>query len=123
MARKEVKDKKVKVFMIERKREDGYEVKTKKYLHSKKSGGIWAYVRDLTEQERFAALAVNVEQTIVFKFTFNEKLKADVMFEFKGTTYKKASTDSFEFNKTDLVIKAERCEQPPFDEVEHAHKY
>ena len=120
--RKEVKDKKVRVFKIETKRQDGYEVKVKHYLHEDGSG-IWAYVRDLSEKEKFAALAVNVDQSIVFKITYNRKLTHDIMFEFEGDTYKKASTDHFEFNKTDLVIRAERCQPPQFDEVQYDNKY
>ena len=121
--KKEVKDKKVRVFKIETKRRDGYEIKVKHYLHDEDSGGIWAYVRDLTEREKFAALAVNVEQSIVFKITYNKKLTDDIMFEFNGDTYKKASADHFEFNKTDLVIRAEKSTPPAFDEVQYDHKY
>jgi len=118
--KKEVKDKKVKIYRVETARKKGHEIKIKRYIHDEKSGGLWAYVRDLTDRERFAALAVQVEQTIVFKITHNKKIaEGGFYIEFGGATYKAASTDNFEFYKTDLVFKGERCEMPAFDEVQY----
>lgn len=117
MDKYEVKDKKVQVFGIKTAVKDGYEVVVKTYIHSKKSGGLWAFVRELSENERFSAKAVQVEETTQFKIVYNPKITTELYIEFGGKTYDIVSIDKFEFNKTDLVIRANEILAPVYDEV------
>ena len=117
MDKYEVKDKKVQVFGIKTAVKDGYEVVVKTYIHSKESGGLWAFVRELSENERFSAKAVQVEETTQFKIVYNPKITTELYIEFGGKTYDIVSIDKFEFNKTDLVIRANEILTPVYDEV------
>lgn len=119
MEKKEVKDKKVKFFKLGTKVIDGYEVAVKTYIHSKQSGGLWCYVRELSENERFSARAVQVEETTQFKVVYNPKIVNELFIEFNGKTYDIVSIDKFENNKTDLIIRANEILAPTFDEVEY----
>lgn len=117
MEKKENKDKKVQFFDIFTKVVDGYERVIKKYIHSKESGGLWCYVRELSENERFSARAVQVEETTLFKVVYNQKIKNELYLEFDGKTYDIVSIDGYEHNKTDLVIRANEILAPSYDEV------
>lgn len=116
---KEVKDKKIRLFKTAVQVVWGFEKVFKKYIHSEKSGGVWAYVRWLSENERLTAKSVQTEQTILFKVTANPKLSSDLYIEFGDKTYSIVSIDPYEFNKTDLVIRANAVSPPTFDEVEY----
>ena len=117
MEKYEVKDNKGQVFGIKTAVKDGYEVVVKTYIHSKESGGLWAFVRELSENERFSAKAVQVEETTQFKIVYNPKITTELYIEFGGKTYDIVSIDKFEFNKTDLVIRANEILAPVYDEV------
>lgn len=119
MDKKEIKDKKVKFFYVDTRAVEGYEKVIKHYIHSRESGGLWCYVRELSENERFSAKAVQVEETIQFKVVYNPKLVSELYVEFNGKTYSIVSIDKFEFNKSDLVIRANETLAPSFDEVEY----
>ena len=120
METKQNKDKKARFFYIETKVVDGYEKVVKQYIHSKESGGLWCYVRQLSENERFSAKAVQIEETTQFIVVYNPKLNNDLFIEFKGRTYQIVGIDEYEFNKTDLVIQANEILAPNFDEVAYA---
>lgn len=119
MANKENKDKKVRFFNISTKVRDGYEVVVKTYIHSKESGGLWCYVRELSENERFSARAVQVEETTQFKVVYNPKIVNELYLEFNGKTYDIVSIDGREFKKGDLVIRANEILAPSYDEVRY----
>lgn len=119
MAKKENKDKKVRFFDISTKVVDGYEKVIKTYIHSKKSGGLWCYVRELSENERFSARAVQVEETTQFKVVYNPKIVNELYMEYKDKTYNIVSIDGFEGNKTDLVIRGNETLAPTYDEVRY----
>lgn len=119
MDKKENKDKKVRFFRISTKVIDGYEKVIKTYIHSKESGGLWCFVRELSENERFSARAVQVEETTQFKVVYNPKIVNELFLEFNEKTYDIVSIDGKEHNKTDLVIRANEILAPSFDEVEY----
>lgn len=119
MKNKENKDKKVRFFRLETKIIDNFEKIVKIYIHSKESGGLWCYVRELSENERFSARAVQVEETTQFKVTYNPKITSNLFIEYKEKTYDIVSIDKFEFNKTDIVIRANETLAPVYDEVEY----
>ena len=76
-------------------------------------------MRELSENERFSAKSVQVEETIQFKIVYNPKILSEFFIEFAGKTYEIVSIDKYEFNKTDLVIRANEILAPVFDEVEY----
>lgn len=119
MEKKENKDKKVRFFRIETKIVDDYEKVVKTYIHSRESGGLWCYVRELSENERFSAKSVQVEETTQFKVVYNPKINNELFLEFKNKTYNIVSIDKYEFNNTDIVIRANETLAPSFDEVEY----
>lgn len=119
MERKENKDKKVQFYRIETRVVEGYEKVIKTYIHSKDSGGLWCYVRDLSENERFSAKAVQVEETTQFKVVYNPKIVNELFLEYAGKTYDIVSIDGYEHNKSDLVIRANEILAPSYDEVRY----
>ena len=119
MEKKENKDKKVQFFRLSTQVVDGYEKVIKTYIHSKESGGLWCFVRELSENERFSAKSVQVEETTQFKVVFNPKIVNELYLEFKDKTYDIVSIDGKEHNKTDLVIRANEILAPSYDEVQY----
>lgn len=119
MQKIEIKDKKVQIFALKTKIIADYEQVVKTYIHSKESGGLWAYVRELSENERFSAQAVQVEETTQFKIVYNQKLNTELFIEFGNKTYEIVSIDKYEFNKTDVIIRGNEILAPTFDEVEY----
>ena len=119
MDRKENKDKKVQFYRLSTQVVDGYEKVIKTYIHSKESGGLWCFVRELSENERFSAKSVQVEETTQFKVVYNPKIVNELYLEFNGKTYNIVSIDGKEFNKSDLVIRANEILAPSFDEVRY----
>ena len=115
---KRVKDKKIRAFKTAIQAVSGFERIVKKYIHSKNSGGVWAYIRHLSERERYAAKAVQSLETMLFEVAHSPKLTDDLYIEFAGRTYRVVSIDPYEFDKTDLVIRAEEVAPPVFDCVE-----
>jgi len=119
MEKKENKDKKVQFFRLSTQVVDGYEKVIKTYIHSKESGGLWCFVRELSENERFSAKSVQVEETTQFKVVYNPKIVNELYLEFNGKTYDIVSIDGKEHNKSDLVIRANEILAPSFDEVRY----
>lgn len=119
MEKKENKDKKVQFFRLSTQVVDGYEKVIKTYIHSKESGGLWCFVRELSENERFSAKSVQVEETTQFKVVYNPKIVNELYLEFKDKTYDIVSIDGKEHNKSDLVIRANEILAPSFDEVRY----
>lgn len=119
MEQKDIKDKKIKLFRIFSAKINGYEAIVKQYIHSEISGGLWAYVRELSENEKFSAKAVQVDETIMFMVVFNPKITSDLYIEFDENTYNIVSIDKYQFNKTDVVIKANQILAPTYDEVQY----
>ncbi len=121
MEKKKNKDKKAKFFYLRTRVVDGYEQVIKQYIHSESSGGLWCYVRQLSENERFSAKSVQVEETTQFILVFNRKIDNELFIEFNGKTYEIVSVDEYEFNKSDLIIRANETLAPDYDGVEYAN--
>lgn len=105
----EIKDKKIAVYKIQTNRNtEGNEIKVKHYIHSRNN--LWAYVREMSDKEKFAAKAAGSEITTVFNVNYNAKIKAGFYIEFKGETYIIKSVDGYEFYKRNMSIRARRTE-------------
>ena len=104
----EIKDKFISVYEVKSGR-DVYknECKIKRYIHGKDR--LHAYVRELSEREKFAAKAAGAEQSILFKVNYNKKLKAGLYLEFRGETFVIKSVDGYCWYERDLTLRAERC--------------
>jgi SPP1 family predicted phage head-tail adaptor len=114
-----VKDKKVRAYKATPRTVWGFERVFKEYLHPQESGGLWAYVRHLSGDQQIKARAVQSGETMQFIIAYSPKLTPDVFLEFGDKTYKIESLDPFEFNKTDLEIRASETAPPTFDEEEY----
>lgn len=113
----EIKDKRIAVYSIGTGRDlRENECKVKRYIHGR--DGLWAYVRELTEREKFAAKAAGSEQSTVFKVNYNARLKAGQHLEFRGETFVIKSVDGFEYYKRDLTLRAERVKAEVYDHAE-----
>jgi len=115
-----VKDKKVRAFETAVRAVWGFERVFKTYCHSESSGGVWAYVRHLSQGEQMRARQVQNNQNLQVIVSYNPKITTNLYLEFGGKTYKVVSIDPYEFNKTDLEIRAEEVSPPAFDEEEYA---
>jgi len=114
----EIKDKFIGVYEIKAGR-DVYknECKIKRYIHGR--GLLLAYVRELSEREKFAAKAAGSDQSIFFKINYNAKIKAGLYLEFRSDTFVIKSVDGFEYYRRDLTLRAERCKPEVTDYEEY----
>lgn len=111
MEKTEIKDKRIMIFTVATDRNNrGFERKVKKPVT--KTERVWAYVRQLSEKERFAGKAAGVDQSILFKVCFDPKIKAKQYVEYRGAIYRIESIDGFEMYKRDLTLRAIECELP-----------
>jgi SPP1 family predicted phage head-tail adaptor len=110
----EIKDKIIAIYDINTARDlwDN-EVKIKRYIHNRNK--LHAYVRELSENAKYAAKAVGSEQSTVFKVNYNAKLKAGLYIEFRSETYVIQSVDGYEWYERDLTLRAVRCKPEVVD--------
>lgn len=113
------KDKKIALFKTATRAVWGFEKVFKTYLHTEEAAGLWAYARHLSGAEQLQARQKQSNETAKFVVAFSPKITTDLYIEFNGTTYKVVSIDPYEYNKTDLEIRAEEVSPPSFDEVEY----
>jgi SPP1 family predicted phage head-tail adaptor len=114
----QIKDKIIRVYEVKSERGvDGAEVKVKRYIHD--WNGLRAYVRELSEREKFAAKAAGAEQSIVFKINYNKRVKAGLYLEFRGETFIVKSVDGYEWYERDLTLRAERVKAEAVDYEEY----
>ena len=115
----EIKDKKIGIFEVKPERDlKGNEVTVKRYIHD--IHRLSAYVRELSEREKFAAKAAGAEQSILFKVNYNAKIRAGLYLEFRGETYAIVSVDGFEYYRRDLTLRAVRAKPEVYDYEEYA---
>jgi SPP1 family predicted phage head-tail adaptor len=110
----QIKDKVIGIYTVEAERDlSGHECKVKRYIHDRNH--LHAYVRELSEREKFAAQATGAEQSILFKINYNKRVRAGLYVEFRGETYRIASVDGYEWYERDLTLTASRCVPEPTD--------
>jgi len=112
----EIKDKFIAVYEVKAGRDVyGNECKVKRYIHGRDR--LHAYVRELSEREKFAAKAAGSDQSILFKVNYNKKLRAGLYLDFRGETFVIKSVDGYEWYERDLTLRAERV-KPEVTEFE-----
>ena len=80
---------------------------------------LHAFVRELSEREKFAAKAAGADQSILFKVNYNAKLKAGLYLEFRGETFVIKSVDGYQWYERDLTLRAERVKPEVTDYEEY----
>ena len=114
----EIKDKKIAVYSVETGRDlNSNEIKVKRYIHDR--NGLWAFARELSEKEKFAAKAAGAEQSILFKINYNKRIKAGLYLEFRGDTFVIKSVDGYQWYERDLTLRAERVKAEVCDHAEY----
>lgn len=81
-------------------------IPTKKLVPIAGGENIWAYYRQTSAEEFFAAAWVNYKVEAVFKINWRNDLKNSMIIVFRGTQYQITRIDDFEGNKEDITIYA-----------------
>jgi SPP1 family predicted phage head-tail adaptor len=115
----QIKDKLIAVYEVKAERDlSGNEVKVKRYIHG--VSRLHAYVRELSEREKFAAKAAGAEQSILFKVNFNKRIRAGLHLDFNGESYAIQSVDGYEWYQRDLTLRAVRVKAEAYDYEEYS---
>lgn len=90
----------------------------KHYIHSKRSGGFWVSVRDLSQAEIIANDTVNIKINIEIRIGYNKKIidldYKKLFIEFKGNIYKLVNEiDQYFYDNNDLTLKCKMINDPP----------
>ena len=109
-----IKDKFIGIYETKYERDlKGNEVKVKRYIHGKNK--LHAYVRELSEKEKFAAKAADSEQSAVFVINYNKRVKTGLYIEFREDTFIVQSVDGYEWYERDLTLRAMRAKAEVYD--------
>lgn len=78
------------------------------------AGKLWAYVRQLSANEFYAAKAVQQTEEMLFTVNWRDDVSAaDCFVEYKGVFYNIMRVDTFEGYKEDLKVYAARLATQP----------
>lgn len=114
----EIKDKLISVYEVKAGRNIfGNECNLKKYIHDRNK--LYAFVRELSEKEKFMAKTSGAEQSTMFKVNYNDKINAGMYLEFRSETFVIQSVDGFCWYKRDLTLRAMRCKPEVTDYEEY----
>jgi len=107
----QLKDKKIIVYSKNTiKDSEGFSTTKYKPIHA---GRLWAYVRQLSASEFFAAKAVQQSEEMLFILNFRADLTALLFIEYRGVFYNITRVDTFEGYKEDLKVYAARLATQP----------
>lgn len=97
-----LKDKKIRILSYESHVDDnGFGVEEWKQIHE---GKLWAYYRQLSGKEFFAAATVNATEDVLFTVNHRADIDTDMLVEYAGKYYQITRTDNHEGYKTDLDL-------------------
>lgn len=114
----EIKDKLISIYEVKAGRDlRGNECNVKKYIHDRNR--LHAFVRELSEREKFVAKACGSEQSTVFKINYNKKIRTGMYLEFRGDTFMIQSVDGYCWYERDLTLRAVRCKSEITDYEEY----
>ena len=107
-----LKDKKIILYRAEQSTDkEGFPTAAKyKPIHD---GRLWAYVRQLSASEFYAAKAVQNSEEMLFVVNWRGDLTADLYIEYKGVFYNVTRVDTFEGYKEDLKVYAAKLLSQP----------
>lgn len=69
-------------------------------------GPFWAYYRQMSEKELYAAAAMTVKEDAVFIINYHEGIKIYDLVAFRGKYYRITRIDDFEGNRQDRKLYA-----------------
>lgn len=76
-------------------------------------GKLWAYVRQLSAKEYFAAAAVQNTEEMLFTVNWRPDIAPQMYIEYKGVWYDIKRVDTFEGYKENLHLYASQTLRPP----------
>ncbi len=76
-------------------------------------GKLWAYVRQLSAQEYFAAAQVQHKEEMLFTINWRPDISPAMFIEYKGVWYDIQRVDTFEGYKENLHLYASQTLRPP----------
>ena len=76
-------------------------------------GKLWAYVRQLSAKEYFAAAAVQNKEEMLFTVNWRADITPQMYVEYKGVWYDIQRVDTFEGYKENLHLYASQTLRPP----------
>lgn len=106
-----MKTHKIRAYYCERTGEKPNTVLSRHFIHSERSGGLWAEVRDLSQKEMLAADAAEKQYSLYFTIGYNPSVLAHweelILLDEQGKTYKiKTKPDEFKYDRADIRIAA-----------------
>lgn len=111
-----LKDKKIRILTYDTYVNDnGFSVEEWRPIHN---GKLWAYYRQLSGREFFAAATVNATEDVVFTVNYRDDIDTDMLVEYAGKYYQITRIDNHEGYKTDidLYCKTNPEQQPDITE-------
>ena len=99
---KHLKDKKITIYeVVSASNENSMPVTKYRPIHP---SGVWAYVRDMSTEERISAQLVGSKEEAVFAVNWRPDVKLPLCVAFRGQWYKVERIDAFEGYKSDLRL-------------------
>jgi len=80
---------------------------------------IRAYVRQLSAEERFSAMAIQDDSSIEVVINKRPGITHDLYMEFQDKTYQVGAIDNFTFEDTELKFRVKEVIPPLFDSTEY----
>ena len=106
-----LKDKKIIIYKaVYTKNEIGEQIAKYQPIHP---GKLWAYVRQLSAKEYFAAAAVQNTEEMLFTVNWRPDITPQMYIEYKGVWYDIKRVDTFEGYKENLHLYASQTLRPP----------
>ena len=106
-----LKDKKIILYRAEHVKDSaGFATAMYKPIHA---GRLWAYVRQLSAKEFWAAKAVQQSEEMLFVINWRRDVDADCFIEYRGVFFNVTRVDTFEGYKEDLGVYAARLAAQP----------
>ena len=106
-----LKDKKIIIYKkISTQNEIGDHIVAYQPIHP---GRLWAYVRQLSAKEYFAAAAVQNKEEVLFTVNWRADINPKMYIEYKGVWYDIKRVDTFEGYKENLHLYADQTLHPP----------
>lgn len=87
------------------------QVLSRRFIHSEKSGGLWADTRDLSQKEMLANAATEKQRSLYITVGYNpavlDNWRELILIDEQGATYKiKTKPDEFNYDRRDIRITA-----------------
>ena len=100
-----LKDKKIEILAVTHTQDpDGYSIETLTPI----SPPMWAYFRQLSGKEVYAAMSVQATEEVQFVVNWRDDITTRHIIRFQGVDYDITRVDTFEGYKQDLTLYAKR---------------